>query len=206
VLHIIASGDRSKFEPLCDSMYRDRKRVFIDRLRWNLQSADGEREIDQFDTSDAVYVIEADAAHNHLASLRLLPTTKPHLMSEVFPFLCEGEVPRGPGIWELTRLCIRPDLPKPEQRRLCGIVWHGALQYAFAAGIRKFTGVTHVQFLSTVLASGLQVDPLGLPQSYAGATIGAHLVHFGVEDMRREERKLGLPAAVAASRTLEKVN
>jgi N-acyl-L-homoserine lactone synthetase len=195
MLHIVTAANRSKYDALCDSMYRDRKIVFIDRLGWGLEVSEGEREIDQFDTPDAVYVIEADSERRHLASLRLLPTTKPHLMSDVFPFLCEGEVPRGPDIWELTRLCVRLDLPKSEQQRLRGIVWHGALRYAFSVGIRKFTGVTHAQFLSAVLASGLDVEPLGLPQNYAGATIGAHVVHFGIDDMRREERKLGLTAA-----------
>jgi acyl-homoserine lactone synthase len=187
-------------------MYRDRKKVFIDRLGWELKATGGEREIDQFDTPDAVYVIEADSERRHLASLRLLPTIKPHLMSEVFPFLCEGPVPRGPDIWELTRLCVRPDLPRADQQRLRGIVWHGALQYAFSIGIRKFTGVTHAQFLSAVLASGLDVEPLGLPQNYAGSMIGAHVVHFGVDDMRREERKLGLAAAFASVPVLEAVN
>jgi acyl-homoserine lactone synthase len=199
MLQIVTAKNRAKCRDLCDSMYRDRKIVFVDQLGWNLKGVDGDREIDQFDTVDAVYVIEADAQRRHLASLRLLPTTKPHLMSEVFPFLCEGEVPRGPDIWELTRLCIRPGLPKPEQQRLRGLVWYGAMQYAFATGIRKFTGVTHVQFLSAVLASGLEVEPLGLPRVYQGATIGAHMVHFGLDDVRREERKLGLTQAAAAA-------
>lgn len=205
MLQIITTKNRSKFHGLCDSMYRDRKAVFIDRLGWGLKVCDGGREIDQFDTQDAVYVIEAEAGR-HLASLRLLPTIKPHLMSDVFPFLCDGEVPRGPDIWELTRLCVNPDLSRSDQQRLRGVVWHGALQYAFAAGIRKFTGVTHAQFLSAVLASGLDVEPLGLPQNYAGSMIGAHMVHFGVDDMRREERKLGLAAAFVASPALETAN
>ena len=111
MLQIITAKNRSKFDELCDSMYRDRKAVFIDRLGWGLKVCDGEREIDQFDTPDAVYVIEAEAGR-HLASLRLLPTIKPHLMSDVFPFLCDGEVPRGPDIWELTRLCVNPDLSR----------------------------------------------------------------------------------------------
>jgi len=206
VLHVVTAKNRSRYDRLRDSMHRDRKSVFVDRLGWALEIADGEREIDQFDTPDAVYVIEADAEQRHLASLRLLPTTKPHLMSEVFPFLCEGEVPRGPDIWELTRLCVRPDLPRSEQQRLRGIVWHGALQFAFATGIRKFTGVTHAQFLSAVLASGLEVEPLGLPQNYAGSMIGAHVVHFGVDDMRREERKLGLASSFASAPALAATN
>jgi len=206
MLHFVTAENRSRHISLCNSMHRDRKRVFVDRLGWDLQVFEGEREIDQFDTADAVYVIEADVEQRHLASLRLLPTTKPHLMSEIFPFLCDGEVPRGPDIWELTRLCVRPELSKSDQSRMRGVVWYGALQYAFSKGIRKFTGVTHVQFLSAVLASGLDVEPLGLPQNYAGSMIGAHIVNFGQEDMRREERKLGLAMAPGSVRELETIN
>ncbi len=189
MLHVITARNRHSYVREIDSMHRDRKRVFVDRLKWDLRVFDGEREVDQFDTDDAVYIMEADNRH-HLASLRLLPTTKPHLLGDIFPFLCKGDVPRGEDIWELTRLCITPDVDKAEAAGLRGIVWLGALRYAFARGIHKFTGVTHAQFLSQVLAAGLHVEPLGLPQVYRGDLIGAHIVHISPDDLKRERDKL----------------
>ena len=37
---------------------------------------------------------------------RMLPSTRPHLLSEVMPELCEVERPVGPHIWECTRHCV----------------------------------------------------------------------------------------------------
>jgi acyl-homoserine lactone synthase len=198
MLHVITAKNRHGYVCEIDTMHRDRKRVFVDRLKWDLRVFDGEREVDQFDTDDAVYIVEASAGR-HLASLRLLPTMKPHLLGEVFPFLCDGDVPREEDIWELTRLCITPDADKEEAGRLRGIVWLGALRYAFARGIRKFTGVTHAQFLSQVLAAGLNVEPLGLPQVYRGDLIGAHVVHISPDDAKREREKLRERAVSAGS-------
>ena len=191
---IVTGRSRDRFSHLFDSMFRDRKRVFLDRLHWDLEALEDGREIDQFDGPDAVYIIEGTADSRHLASYRLLPTTKPHLLSEVFPFLCEMEIPRGEDIWELTRLCICPDVSKEEALRLRRVVWMGVLEFAVANGVRLFTGVTHASFLPQVLAAGLDLEPLGMPQNYKGVLIGDHLVHFSKETIRLVERRLGVAA------------
>ena len=59
----------------------------------------------------AEYIILCDPrSERHLGSLRILRTDRPHILGDVFPMLCEGEVPVGPEIRELTRLCLSPDL------------------------------------------------------------------------------------------------
>ncbi len=189
MLCVVTKENRAGYARELAAMHRDRKLVFIDRLGWNLHALKDGREIDQFDTDDAIYFIEAEDGR-HRASMRLLPTTKPHLLSEVFPHLCAGPVPRGTDTFEATRLCITPEATKDEARRLRGIVWLGVLQYAFAHGVRRITGVTHVQFLQQVLASGLDVEPLGLPQMHEGALIGAHIVRITPDDERRQRDKL----------------
>ena len=189
MLCVVTRENRSRHVRELDAMHRDRKLVFIDRLGWKLKALDDGREIDQFDTDEAVYLIEAEAGR-HLASMRLLPSAGPHLLSEVFPHLCAGPVPRGRDIFEATRLCTTPAAEKDEARRLRGLVWLGALQYAFAHGIRKITGVTHARFLQQILASGLDIEPLGLPQMHEGALIGAHIVHITPDDLRRQRARL----------------
>jgi len=37
---------------------------------------------------------------------RMLPSTRPHLLSDVMPELCEVERPVGPHVWEWTRYCV----------------------------------------------------------------------------------------------------
>ena len=80
--------DRRACPRTFQSMHEDRKQVFVDKLQWDL-SHDGLCEQDQYDTTDAQYLILADGkTSEHLGSVRLLPTTRGHILGEVFPFLC----------------------------------------------------------------------------------------------------------------------
>ncbi|ABQ71640.1 N-acyl-L-homoserine lactone synthetase-like protein (plasmid) [Rhizorhabdus wittichii RW1] len=60
-------------------------------------------EIDQFDDAHARYLILADADQSHLASARLLPSQRRHLLADLFADLCDVAPPAGPDIWEITR-------------------------------------------------------------------------------------------------------
>ena len=92
------------------AMYRARKEVFVDLLKWDLPVLAGEFEIDQFDGEDAVYLISAAEDGEHFGSIRLLPTDRPHLLGSIFPHLCDGPPPSGADIWEITRGCLSPRL------------------------------------------------------------------------------------------------
>jgi N-acyl-L-homoserine lactone synthetase len=80
-----------------------RYQVFVERLKWELNTIDG-LEKDQFDRPDTVYVISRDDVGNITGCGRLLPTTQPYLLGEVFPQLLNGQTPPAdPEVWELSR-------------------------------------------------------------------------------------------------------
>jgi acyl homoserine lactone synthase len=80
-----------------------RHRVFVERLGWQLQSFDG-AEQDQFDHDDTVYVVSKNEHSEITGCARLLPTTQPYLLGEVFPQLLNGlPPPNTPDVWELSR-------------------------------------------------------------------------------------------------------
>src|SRR4051812_19964745 len=80
-----------------------RYRVFVEKLGWELDTAKGE-ERDQFDRPDTVHVLALDDDDAPIGCARLLPTTAPYLLSDVFPQLLNGlAMPRSPQIWELSR-------------------------------------------------------------------------------------------------------
>ncbi len=58
------------------AMFAARKRVFVDLLKWDIPVLEGRFEVDQFDDGHARYIVLTDDSHNHLASARLLPTTR----------------------------------------------------------------------------------------------------------------------------------
>lgn len=80
-----------------------RHRIFIERLGWTLPVENGV-ERDQFDHDDTLYVMTRDAEGAICGCARLLPTSAPYLLSEVFPHLMAGApVPRSSEVWELSR-------------------------------------------------------------------------------------------------------
>jgi acyl-homoserine lactone synthase len=168
---------------LLDAMHRDRKRVFIDTLRWNLPH-EAERELDAFDNEDAEYLILQDrATGDHLASLRLLRTDRPHLMSEIFPFLCEGGVPRGPHVREITRLCLSPRLRARERLKARNALVNGLIRYAVLHEVEALTGLSELGFLSQILSAGWHCVPLGLPQMVEGSLVGAFQINIASDTL-----------------------
>lgn len=93
-MHIEIGAARAMENRLFRSMFEQRKRVFVDLLRWDVPVLVGRYEIDQFDNDCAVYIVIADAEGEHLASVRLLPTCRDHILGTIFPELCEGEIVR----------------------------------------------------------------------------------------------------------------
>lgn len=80
-----------------EQMHRLRHRVFKDRLKWDVRSFGG-LEIDQFDMLDATYLIVGEAGVQ--GSWRILPTTGPYMLRDVFRQLLDGkEPPDSPAIW-----------------------------------------------------------------------------------------------------------
>lgn len=89
--------------PLSHQLAEYRYKVFIEKLGWELDTPPG-IEQDQFDTPDTLYVIARGDNDRITGCARLLPTTSPYLLEEVFPELLNGmPVPKENKTWELSR-------------------------------------------------------------------------------------------------------
>lgn len=109
---VIDALNKDRFGDLLDEMFQLRARVFGDRLGWEVEIVDG-REIDQFDRLDPAYVIGLDDEGHVISCVRALQTTGPHMLSDVFQVLLDGEPPlRSATLWESTRFCV-------DTQRLC---------------------------------------------------------------------------------------
>lgn len=83
-----------------------RHKIFIERLGWQLP-VQGGLERDQFDHADTIYVVARSDEGNICGCARLLPTTHPYLLGEVFPQLMNGAPPPcAHDVWELSRFAV----------------------------------------------------------------------------------------------------
>ncbi|HVG48391.1 MAG TPA: acyl-homoserine-lactone synthase [Rubellimicrobium sp.] len=103
---IIDALNRKKFGAILEEMFRLRARVFGDRLGWEVNVKNG-MEIDRFDALDPAYVVGLDDEGHVISCARALQTTGPHMLSDVFHSLLDGEPPlRSATLWESTRFCV----------------------------------------------------------------------------------------------------
>ena len=104
---IVVDGiNRHRYTQLLDEMFALRARVFGQRLGWDVEIEDG-REIDQFDALDPAYVIGVNDDNRVVSCVRALQTTGPHMLSDVFSSILDGEPPlRSATVWESTRFCV----------------------------------------------------------------------------------------------------
>jgi len=115
-------------------------------LGWDVNIEDG-KEIDEFDHLDPAYVIGLDDGGNVVAAVRALQTTGPHMLSDVFSAILDGEPPiRSATMWESTRFCVDTQrLNRGKDKNsvsyaTCELMI-GSLEYAKNAGIQDIITV-----------------------------------------------------------------
>lgn len=177
MIHVIDKHLAAANQPLLHSMFADRKRLFVDLFGWDVPVIDGQYEIDQFDNEYTVYVIVADPVGGHEASIRLFPSTQPHMLDTLFPHICPLGVPAGDATWETTRLCLPQRHGAARRRELRNALFSAVVDFALVRGIERLTGVIPDPFRKEVLAMGWQAEPLGPAVRMPGGPIGAFLIH-----------------------------
>ncbi len=118
MLKLIEGSYASFFPREMDAMFRDRARTFSGRLGWEVKVKDG-YERDSFDDANPLYLVSVDPdKEQYRGSLRLLPTTGPNMLRDVFPFLLdEDEYIESATIWEASRICAMAADGQPERSK-----------------------------------------------------------------------------------------
>lgn len=162
MISIITRRHHELSATLEDDLGRYRHEVFIQQLGWQLDSthARPQREFDQFDHADARHILALDAEHQVCGCARLLPTTQPYLLAQVFGFLCDQPTPRSSDIWEVSRFAARA----LEEGTLPMRVWWNSLNHAWSQGANRVVAVTTPALERYFLRHGVQLSRLGSPQ------------------------------------------
>ncbi|BBB10567.1 acyl-homoserine-lactone synthase [Sphingopyxis sp. EG6] len=162
------------------AMFRARKEVFVDLLKWDLPVLADRFEVDQFDTQ-AEYLILLEKGIKHRASARLLRTDRPHLLGDLYPFLCAGPVPTGPTIREITRFCLDRHQKAEERRSARNQLVTALAEYALATGISAYTGVAERHWFEQVRQFGWACEGLGQPVQCDGRWLTALRIEIDEE-------------------------
>lgn len=185
MIHIVENQSSPHYAKLLQSMFADRKRLFVDLFGWDVPVIDNAYEIDQFDNADTIYLIATDDKGAHSASIRLFPTARPHMLSTLFSHLCPFGVPADEATWESTRLCLPQRHGAEQRRKLRNRLLSAMVDIAIERGIKRYTGVIPEPFRKEILSLGWQAEPLGPAVRIPGGPIGAFLIHIGPDTPER---------------------
>lgn len=165
MITVINGTDKARWLPVLDSMFELRHEVFIKRLGWPLRAQDG-REIDQFDHEDAHYLVLPNSAGDVVASCRMTPTTRPNLLTDVFPHLVETPpVPKSSDIWEVSRVAVDHRRERlalvPQGVNPAGALFCAMFEFAMLVGARMLVSVSDPYIERILRIAGWALEPLG---------------------------------------------
>lgn len=182
----INGTDRDQYKDLVQEMYRQRARVFNDRMKWDVVVRDG-MEYDEFDEQNPLYLISVDDVSGALrGSLRLLPTTGPNMLRDIFPQLLPADqIIESPTIWESSRFSMDVEamVPVPGRRVsyvTCELI-AGITEIAMRSGINHIVSVFDAAMYRVLRAAGAGPDLIG-----GGFRIGVCTTYAGLFEMSEE--------------------
>lgn len=198
----IEGVDRHAYPDLFDQMFRMRAAVFSERLGWDVTVVDG-KEIDRFDGEDPLYLLCVDELTQELkGAVRLLPTTGPNMLRDVFALLVPDGSVESPLIWESSRFALNPLLSVGPNRQdanrvvntttielLCGLV-----EAAQLAGVEHIVSVFDARMARIFRAADCPYELIGVP-----ARIGKTMTYAGLFEISDSmRRRLGAAGGLHA--------
>src|SRR6185312_14145178 len=121
-------------------------------------------------------------------SLRLLPTTGPNMLRDVFPELLDGDVIESATIWESSRICVAGVAVANILHELV----LGIGEVCRRAGLTQIVSVFDPIVLRRLRGIGLKVDIIGTPQRIGGVMCYAGLFDFDNGKMEDFKKRWGL--------------
>lgn len=152
---------------LIDQIFQLRNVVFKERLGWQVECLHG-REIDEFDTKDAVYGTVINKHESLVGCFRLLPTTKPYMLKNIFSEVLHGATaPEDERVFECSRFAVLPSVTGPatlhEIYKITAELLGLQITFCLERGIHTVVSVTDTRFERILQRSGLFCERYGPP-------------------------------------------
>lgn len=184
---LIQAHEYDNHSALLKQMHQLRKKVFFDELNWDVPVI-GDLERDRYDDLRPAYLVWTDDdAKTLYGSIRLMPTTGPTLLNDVFRETYPADLSLyHPGIWEGTRMCIDAEKLSEDhseitpQTAMC-LMLLALGECALAHGIHTLISNYEPHMKRIYQRSGASLDEIGRADGY-----GARPVCCGVFDVTEE--------------------
>jgi acyl homoserine lactone synthase len=187
---------------LLDQMFKLRKRVFKDQLGWDVPIR-GAWEYDEYDVLGPAYLVWTDEAEEVLyGCVRLMPTTGPTLLYDVFRRTFPEKLNlAAPGIWEGTRMCIDEaaiarDLPDIVPARAFCMLLLALCEVAVDRGIHTLVSNYEPHLKRLYLRSGAEIEEIGQADGYGKRPVCCGIFEVSDRILANMRAKLGIESTL----------
>jgi acyl homoserine lactone synthase len=167
MIKLVAGSHRADFPREIAQMHEIRKRTFHDRLHWRVTTL-RDWEIDEFDALNPLYLLSVDDNNNVRGSLRLLPTTGPNMLADVFPeLLDDGMRIESATVWESSRFSVEQEAASERSdnrlNRTTGELLTGIVEVGLLAGLTEVVSVYDAMFARILRRANCAAELIGKP-------------------------------------------
>ncbi|WP_171175847.1 acyl-homoserine-lactone synthase [Ruegeria sp. HKCCD8929] len=188
MLRYIYADELHKYPKLREGMFRDRADQFKTRLGWDVHINEQGEERDQYDDLNPLYVIWEEPDGSHGGSMRILPTTGPVMVNDVFGHLTGGAPICSPLIWEVTRFCLSRDASP----RIAGAIMLSGGEVMGGFGLTHIAGVFDARMIRIYRLIGSSPEVLG-SEGIGRDQISVGLWPYSEADCERVAARAGIP-------------
>lgn len=200
MMQLITAEYYSSFIDAVTEMHRLRYRVFKERLDWDVQFS-GDMEIDEFDALHPAYLIQRASDNRVQGCVRLLPSTGPTMLRDIFPVLLDGaSAPASPAIWESSRfaLDLPPDTPKATHGLATATyeLFAGMIEFGLSRQLTEIVTVTDARMERILRRAGWPLLRIGQSRALGSTLAVAGYLEVSIESLARVRASGGLQSPV----------
>jgi acyl homoserine lactone synthase len=203
-MHVLAISqvDYAAYLDLIMEMHRLRRRVFKDRLGWEV-SVSGDMEIDPYDALGPVHLVQVSEAGSVVGCVRFLPTTGPTMLTNTFPELLDGgKPPRDLRIFESSRFCVdteRADKNESGGLRFATVCLFAAMiEWGLSRDLSSIVTVTDTRVERILRRASWPLDRIGSPKEIGSTVTVAGFLEVSATALERVRENAGLKGPVLA--------
>ncbi len=200
MIEVVTPDNESRYRDQMDQAFRLRHRTFFEEQGWDGPADADACALDEFDDKHAVHMLYVEKG-TVFGYQRLLPTTGPHVLSDILPQLCIDEPLVGPHIWELSHQCIDPAHPwgKHATRPIASALGAALVEWGLGCGVTQCVFPIDVAGILPLAQLHFEPVPLGLPCKIRGRDMIAVMVSLNNRALWRLRWLRGSQESVLAS-------
>lgn len=179
MIHALTNAELKSRPDLWSAVLHLRHDIFVEEMGWEDLRRPENIEFDQFDHDDAIHHL-AIRDGELVGYQRMLPTTRPHLLTHVLQDLCEGPSPTGPNVYELTRYAVAAKW-RDGRRGVSTIgseLIAGFIEWGMICGVDRVIIEFEPMWVLRALQLRFLATPLGYQRTYGKQQVVATLLAF----------------------------